>query len=210
MDRLPRPFYARETLEVAKGLLGKRLVRVAEGERLSGLITETEAYIGEEDAACHASKGRTPRTEVMYGSPGHAYVYFIYGMYHCLNVVTEREGYPAAVLIRALRPQEGLEAMRRNRGGLPQLANGPGRLCQALAIDGSLNGVDLCRSPLLFIEEGIEVPSEAIKATARVGIGADEVARRRFWRFLLGLGGQVLDGERSGPLCEWVVAFDYS
>ena len=160
MDRLPRSFYAQETLEVAKGLLGKRLVRVADSERLSGLITETEAYIGEEDAACHASKGRTLRTEVMYGPPGHAYVYFIYGMYCCLNAVTEREGYPAAVLIRAIRPQEGLEVMRRNRSDPPphQLANGPGKLCQALAIDCRLNRVDLCRSPLLFVEEGVEAP----------------------------------------------------
>jgi len=186
--RLGRAFYARDTLKVARELLGKRLVRVMGGERLSGLILETEAYIGEEDRACHASRGRTPRTEVMYGLPGHAYIYFIYGMYHCLNVVTDRVGFPAAVLIRGLQPQEGVEYMRRNRGFPPEgeLTNGPGKLCQALAIDRSLNGLDLCQSDLLFLEEGREVDPGEIEVTPRIGIRADEVAKMRPWRFLLG------------------------
>lgn len=185
-DRLTRDFYARDTLLVARELLGKRLVRVIDGVRLSGFIAETEAYIGEEDRACHASRGRTPRTEVMYGPPGHAYIYLIYGMHHCLNVVTDRLGFPAAVLIREVQPEEGVEYMRRNRGVPPEgeLTNGPGKLCQALAIDRSLNGLDLCQSDLLFIEETAEVDLE-IEITPRIGIRADEIAKRRPWRFLL-------------------------
>jgi len=185
---LVRDFYARDTLKVAGELLGQRLVRVIDGERLSGLIVETEAYIGEEDRACHASRGRTPRTEVMYGPPGHAYIYFIYGMHHCLNVVTDRMGFPAAVLIRGIQPQEGVEYMRRNRGFRPEgeLTNGPGKLCQALAIDRSLNGLDLSQSDLLFIEETAGVDLGEIEVTPRIGIPADEIAKRRPWRFLLG------------------------
>ena len=187
-DRLGRDFYARDTLNVVRELWGKRLVRVIGGERLSGLIVETEAYIGEEDRACHAWRGRTPRTEVMYGPPGHAYVYFIYRIYHCLNVVTDRMGFPAAVLIRGIQPQEGIEHMRRNRGFRPEgeLTNGPGKLCQALAIDRSLNGLDLSQSDLLFIEETAGVDPGEIEITPRIGIRADEIAKRRPWRFLLG------------------------
>ena len=185
--RLGRDFYARDTLQAARELLGKRLVRVIDGERLSGLIVETEAYIGEEDRACHASRGRTSRTEVMYGPPGHTYIYFIYGMYHCLNVVTHKVGFPAAVLIRGIQPEEGVEYMRRNRGLPPEeeLTNAPGKLCQALAIDRSLNGLDLCTSDLLFIEEVARVDLGEIEATPRIGIRADEIAKRRPWRFVL-------------------------
>jgi len=187
-DRLGRDFYARDTLNVVRELLGKRLVRVIGGERLSGLIMETEAYIGEEDRACHASRGRTPRTEVMYGPPGRAYIYFIYGMYHCLNVVTDRVGFPAAVLIRGIQPQEGVQYMRRNRRFRPEgeLTNGPGKLCQALAIDRSLNDLDLCHSDLLFIEEAVVPDPGEIEVTPRIGIRADAIAKRRPWRFLLG------------------------
>lgn len=186
-SRLGRDFYARDTLRVAGELLGQRLVRVIDGERLSGFIVETEAYTGEEDRACHASRGRTPRTEVMYGPPGHAYIYLIYGIYHCLNVVTERVGFPAAVLIRGIQPQEGLEYMRRNRRFRPEgeLTNGPGKLCQALAIDRSLNGLDLCTSDLLFIEEAVVPDPGETEVTPRIGIRADEIAKRRPWRFLL-------------------------
>ena len=195
MGRLRRDFYRRSTLKVARELLGKRLVRVMDGQRLSGLIVEVEAYIGEGDAACHAARGRTPRNEAMYGPPGHAYVYFIYGMHHCLNVVTEEEGFPAAVLIRALEPLEGLEIMRCHRPGKPdsELTNGPAKLCQALAIVRSFNGVDLCTSKELFIEEGQmacpeprrRVAQEEIGASPRIGIKANELARSVPWRFYL-------------------------
>jgi DNA-3-methyladenine glycosylase len=172
---------------MARDLLGKRLMRVLNDQRLSGLIVETEAYIGEADKACHASRGRTPRTEVMYGPPGHAYVYFIYGMHHCFNVVTEEEGFPAAILIRALEPLEGLEWMRRHRPGRSdgQLTNGPGKLCAALAVDRTLNGVDLCTSQVFFIEEGRTVADEEVATSPRIGIRSDEVARSRPWRFYI-------------------------
>lgn len=172
---------------MAQDLLGKRLVRILNGQRLSGIIVETEAYIGEDDKACHASRGRTPRTEVMYGPPGHAYVYFIYGMHHCFNVVTEVEGFPAAVLIRALEPLVGLEQIRRHRPGRPddQLTNGPGKLCAALAIDRTLNGVDLCTSPVFFIEGGRTVADEEVEIGPRIGIRSDELARSRPWRFYI-------------------------
>lgn len=185
MGRLERGFYRRSTLTVVRELLGKRLVRIVDGQRLSGLIVEVEAYIGEDDAACHAAYGRTPRNEVMYGPPGHAYVYFIYGMHHCLNVVTEEEGFPAAVLIRALQPLEGLEIMRRHRPGKSdrELTSGPARLCQALAIGRDFNGADLCTGEALFIEEGQMVRQEEIGASSRIGIKADELARSVPWRF---------------------------
>ena len=185
MGRLGRNFYRRSTLTVARELLGQQLVRVVGGRRLSGLIVEVEAYIGEDDAACHAACGRTPRNEAMYGQPGIAYVYFIYGMHHCLNVVTEEEGFPAAVLIRALEPLEGLEIMHRYRPGKPdsELTNGPAKLCQALAVDRSFNGVDLCTGEVLFVEAGrIVVPGE-IETSPRVGIKADDAARSVPWRF---------------------------
>ena len=136
--KLLRQAFIRPTLDVARDLLGRRLVRIThDGLRLSGRIIEAEAYIGMDDLACHAKAGRTKRNQSMWGPPGHAYVYFTYGMHWMLNVVTEKEGFPAAVLLRAIQPQEGLKRMQRNRGGrqdLP-LADGPAKLCQALEID---------------------------------------------------------------------------
>ena len=194
MSRIGRDFFARDTLIVARELLGQRLVRLLDGARLSGRIVEVEAYVGDGDRACHASRGRTQRNATMFGPPGHAYVYFIYGMHHCLNAVTEREGYPAAVLIRALEPLEGIEKMRarrwpelvEGRGGRPdlQLTSGPAKLCQALEIDRQLDGADLCApAPLLFLEEDTPVPDEAIATGPRVGVRGDQVAVTIPWRF---------------------------
>lgn len=189
MSRLPRRFFARDTVTVARELLGQRLVRVLDGERLSGVITETEAYVGETDLACHARVGRTRRTEVMYGPPGHAYVYFSYGNHWMLNIVTERNGFPAAVLIRAIQPLEGIETMRRRRGGRPNrhLADGPGKLAQAMGIDGSLHNADLCaRSATLFVERQPSTPASAIMRGPRVGIdGVPEPWRSLAWNFRL-------------------------
>lgn len=183
MARLPRDFYQRSTLLVARDLLGKRLVRIYRGQRLSGLIVETEAYIGEDDGASHAARGKTRRNAVMYGPAGHAYVYFTYGMHFCLNLVTEGEGFPAAVLLRALVPSEGIDTMRRRRNGR-ELADGPAKLCQALAIDKRFNGDDVVESPLLFLEAGLEVGLQQVRSGPRIGIpGADPQAKVRPWRF---------------------------
>jgi len=188
MLRLGRDFFARDTLTVARELLGQRLVRVLDGVRLSGRIVEVEAYIGEEDRASHARFGRTERNAAMYGPPGHAYVYLIYGMHHCLNLVAGPEGFPAAVLVRALEPLEGLERMRALRSGQPdlQLTSGPGRLCQALAIDRRFDKVDLCAPDgLLFLETGHAVDDETVVTGPRVGVRGDNAARAAPWRFYL-------------------------
>jgi DNA-3-methyladenine glycosylase len=171
--RLTRCFFSRNTVIVARELLGMRLVHMENGQRIAGQITETEAYRGEEDSACHARAGCTPRTSVMYGPPGHAYVYFNYGIHWLLNFVTESENYPAAVLIRGIRPSEGVDIIARRRGGQPrnQWTNGPAKLCHALGVDKKLNGVDFCSpgSPL-FVEMGVVIPDANVTKSARVGL----------------------------------------
>ena len=157
---LPRSFYGRKTVDVALALLGKVLIREFEGKRLAGRIVEVEAYLGTEDRACHSSRGRTPRTSVMFGPPGYAYVYMIYGMYHCMNVVTEPEGSPCAVLIRALEPLSIL----------PGSTSGPGRLCRTLSIDRSLNGHDLSSSPLTLVDLPGSSPLPPILKRPRVSV----------------------------------------
>jgi DNA-3-methyladenine glycosylase len=186
---LAAPFYNRPVLTVARQLLGQRLVRCIDGERISGLIVETEAYDGETDLACHAKAGRTPRTAVMYGPPGRAYVYFTYGMHWLLNCVTAEEGYPAAVLIRAIEPLEGIPFIAKRRAGRAVKAwcNGPAKVCQALAIDGCFNGIDLCRKDAgLWIEAGVQVDDAAVEITPRIGINSvPEPWRSKPWRFLV-------------------------
>lgn len=183
LQALPRSFYARPTLEVARDLLGTTLLRQWRGRLLAGRIVEVEAYIGEDDPACHAWHGRTPRTEVMYGPPGHAYVYFTYGMHYLLNVVTEPEGLPAAVLIRGVEPLSGIGEMLRRRHFRPlgELTNGPARICAAFGIDLRLNRADLTRPPL-YIAEPHEPATESIEWTPRIGIRR---GRRRPWRGFL-------------------------
>jgi DNA-3-methyladenine glycosylase len=175
MTRLPRPFFARPTLQVARALLGQRLVRLRPPERLAGLIVETEAYVGQEDLACHAHTGLTARNTVMFGPPGHAYVYFTYGMHWMLNFVTEAEGFPAAVLVRAIVPVSGVATMRRLRPDRPDriLTNGPAKLTQALEIDGEFNGCDLCASGAsLFVEAAPAVPESAVTYGPRIGVNS--------------------------------------
>ena len=185
--RLTRSFYRRPVIRVARALLGQRLVRVVDGQRLAGIIVETEAYLGLPDRAAHTYTGRrTARNASMWLDGGHAYIYFTYGMHHCLNVVTEREGYPAAVLIRALEPLEGIEEMRVRRGGCSDLplTSGPARLCQALGIDRWFDGVDLCApDALLFLEEDALIPDDNIATGPRIGVRGDEVAVTIPWRF---------------------------
>lgn len=180
---LLRKFYNRPTLTVARELLGARLVHISEGKKLVGLITETEAYIGEEDLACHAKAGRTIRTDPMYGSPGHAYIYFTYGNHWMLNAVTEREGFPAAVLIRAIQPMEGVDIMLERRLGRDTF--GPGKLTQALGITKSQNYADLTQadSPLR-IEAGVSVPEKSVTIGPRVGLNkTTEPWLSMLWRF---------------------------
>jgi DNA-3-methyladenine glycosylase len=168
--KLPRSFYEQPTIDVAKQLLGKFLVREHPSGDAVGRIVETEAYVGPQDLACHAAKGRTARTEVMFGPPGHAYVYFIYGFHHMLNLVTEAKDHPAAVLIRAVEPVAGIELMkwRRRLENLRHLTSGPGKLCQAFAIDRSLNGADLCAGTLYVEDRGERMPK--FRATPRIGV----------------------------------------
>jgi DNA-3-methyladenine glycosylase len=188
--RLIRNFYDRPTLQVARELLGMRLVRVEDGRRLAGVIVETEAYRGEEDLGCHARAGLTPRTRVMFGPPGHAYVYFTYGMHWMLNFVTEREGFAAAVLIRAIRPIEGEEAIAARRTGQPprRWTDGPGKICQALNIDIHFNGADLCAPEAeLFVELGQPIPDSAVTIGPRVGLNTvPEPWKSMPWRFKIG------------------------
>ena len=161
-------------------MVGCRLVRVAGGQRLSGTVVETEAYRGPGDPASHAHRGRTLRNGVMFGPPGHAYVYFTMGKHHCLNVSTEPRGVPGAVLLRAIQPLEGIRAMSANRGvdDVRRLASGPGRLTMALGIDRTLNGEDMAKSDRLFFERG--TVAGTVRASTRVGVSA---GRRRRWRF---------------------------
>ena len=185
--RLPRDFFAQPTLQVARALLGTRLVRLGNGRRIAGLIVEAEAYRGEQDLGCHARAGLTPRTRLMFGDPGHAYVYFTYGKHWMLNFVTEAQGFPAAVLVRALLPVEGLDLIAARRDGQPaeRWTDGPAKICQALAIDGRLNGLDLCApQAVLFVEPGEAIPDERVTIGPRVGLKTvPEPWKSIPWRF---------------------------
>lgn len=171
--KLPRAFFERSTLTVARALIGMQLLHDDGREVRSGRIVETEAYLGPADRAAHSWRGRTPRTEVMFGPPGHAYVYFIYGFWNCLNVVTGPAGVPHAVLLRALEPL----------GGLAERTCGPGLLCRALHIDRSLNGADL-RGEVLWLEApAAGAPRVQIARSPRIGIDYAGEWAHRPWRF---------------------------
>ncbi len=185
MERLHRSFFEDYTPSVARRLLGQLLVRRVGGRFLTGRVVEVEAYRGRDDPASHAFRGKTPRNRVMFGEAGKAYVYFVYGFHHCLNVKTERRGIGGAILIRALEPLEGIELMRKNRGKeeLTELANGPGKLTQALKIDGRLNGEDLVRSERLFLARGNDDAVFEIRDSSRIGIDRGLEFR---WRYFIG------------------------
>jgi DNA-3-methyladenine glycosylase len=175
---LPRTFYNRETVAVARDLLGKVLVHGP----AAGIIVEVEAYLGEGDLAAHSARGLTERTKVMFGPPGHAYVYFIYGMYECMNLVTEPAGRAGAVLIRALEPVKGVELMRQRRPAARKtedIANGPGKLTLALGITREQNGVDVTRGSLVVRDPGGVSPIE-IEVSKRIGITQDAHLPLRF------------------------------
>jgi len=182
--KLDRGFYDRPTLKVASDLIGKVLVRRLNGRNLAGKIVETEAYIGPSDLASHAFRGKTPRTSVMFGPPGVSYVYMIYGVYFCLNAVTESEGFPAAVLIRAVEPLENIRIMRSHRYNPPHdtnIASGPGKLCMAMSIDKSLNAVDLASRKLWIEERSLKV--DRIETGPRIGIDYAGEYKDKPWRF---------------------------
>ena len=176
MTRLRQKFFNRDTVIVAKELLGKHLCRKINGKVVIAKITETEAYCGQSDLANHASKGLTERTKIMFGPPGRAYVYLIYGMHHCLNVVTEKKGCPAAVLIRTAETTDKLKISNLK-------LNGPGKLCRELKIDRKLNGVDLCKSNNLWIKDGGK-PAK-IKKGKRIGVDYAGKWKDKLWRFYI-------------------------
>lgn len=205
MAKLDRDFYNRDTLIVARDLLGKYLVRRREGKNLVGRVVETEAYIGRMDKACHAyGYRRTPRTETLFAPPGTAYIYLIYGMYCCLNFVTEPEGEPCAVLLRAVEPRAGADEMARLRFGCTvaemtayqrkNFLNGPGKVCKGFSLSREQNGLDLTGDELFLTDSlsdlglppcpGDEKPLK-IKVDKRVGIDYAEEAVDFPWRFLL-------------------------
>jgi DNA-3-methyladenine glycosylase len=195
MNKLERDFYNRDSVTVAKELLGKYLVHNVNGEKLTGKIVEVEAYMGPTDKAAHSyNNRRTERNEIMYGSPGFAYVYIIYGMYNCMNVVVEEINRPQAILIRALEPVDGLETMSKfrynkkynelSKSEKKGLTNGPGKLCKALNITRGQNGEDLCGNKL-YIEENENKENFEVVTTTRINIDYAEEAKDYPWRFYI-------------------------
>ena len=195
-DILPLSFYARDTVPVARELLGKVLVHNSAEGLTAGLIAETEAYI-QGDPACHAYRGMTPRNRAMFGPPGRAYIYFTYGMHHCFNVVTAAPGIGEAVLIRALEPLEGIDIMRKRRGRqrLRELCSGPARLVQAMGLEPAMYGHDLTEEPLVLIN-WTPVSEEEVAVTTRVGISSGADLPLRF--YLRGNEYISKKGETSG------------
>ena len=179
---LPRDFYDRPTLKVAKDLLGKYLMRETQAGVLHTRIVDVEAYVGPEDRASHASKGRTKRTEIMFGPSGVVYVYLIYGMYHCLNLVTERIDFPAAILIRGIEIVEN----GNRRLDFPPRVEGPGRVCRFLEIDRNLNGLDATQGKGIWVEDrGKNVSPRQIQKLPRIGVSYAGDWAQKPWRFCL-------------------------
>ncbi len=186
---ISRDFYRSSPIIVAPALIGKLLVRNIEGSLVSGIINETEAYMGDIDSASHAFKGKTPRNQVMFGEPGHAYVYFVYGLYNMLNIVVGNIGEPWVVLIREIIPVDGIGIMKKLRGREKNLTNGPGRLCKALAVDRNLNGIDLTIADQLWVESGMDISKSQISSQPRIGIDyALPEHKAAHWRFTLKKG----------------------
>ena len=171
------------TVGLARALLGSHLVTEVRGNRTSGRIVEVEAYLGKGDPACHAARGMTKRNEVMFRGAGYCYVYLIYGMYHCVNVVSDPEGEGSAVLIRAVEPLEGLDAMQRRRGGarIRDVARGPGRLCKAFGISAAFCGEHFAESSRIWIEPGQSYRPSEIQTSERIGISVGTEMPLRFF-----------------------------
>ncbi len=198
---IPFAFYNRTVTVVAQELLGKYLVCIVDDQPIVGIINETEAYDGSQDLACHARVGKTNRNAVMFGSAGHAYVYFTYGMHWCLNVVTGEINYPAAVLIRSIIPVEGLSVIAQNRENVPtkNWTNGPAKLTQALGINKFQNGIDLTKKDNnLWIEEGMIIEENLVKTSPRIGIAnTPEPWRSMPWRYYFNSNQIYLKGDVS-------------
>jgi len=176
--KLPRKFYNQKTLKIAQDLLGKFLIRKYRGKKYIGKIVETEGYYGFKDRASHASRGETERNKIMFGRAGHAYIYMIYGMYYCLNIVTEKEKYPAAVLIRAVEP------ICRGRT-CPVPTNGPGKLCRAFKIDKKLNGENLQSDKIWIEARGFKINKKDIVRAKRIGVDYAGKCKDYLWRFYI-------------------------
>jgi len=199
--KLTQSFFQQPTLKVAENLLGKFLIvqrdgtpralraeqSPYDGKRVAGKIVETEAYIGEDDLACHASKGRTNRSEILYCKAGTVYVYLVYGMYYCLNIVTERENFPSAVLIRAIEPIEGIDLMKKRRKTniLRNLASGPGKLCMAFGINKKLNGENVFGKDIWIEDRGEDESPKNIISAPRVGVDYAKHCKNLPWRFYI-------------------------
>ncbi len=186
--RLSRSFFDRDTLKIARELLGCKLVHIENGQRISGIIIETEAYCGETDLGCHAKAGRTKRTSVMYGPPGYSFVYFTYGNHWLFNTVTREVDQPEAVLIRGIIPTEGIDIIETRRGKQPRKlwTDGPGKLAQALGLNGKHNNLDLTtKDATLFIEKGISIPNRFVTTSPRIGLySVPEPWKSIPWRYL--------------------------
>lgn len=177
IEKLPVDFFLDDTQKVAKALLGQFLVRILNGNIIAGKIVETEAYLGFNDPACHSYKGKSERVKPMFNQGGVAYVYFIYGMYHCFNVVTQQKGVPEAVLIRAIEPLAGIDIMKKLRDYRKNLTSGPANLCKAMEIDKRFNNHPLNANPL-YLQKGVQIPDNQIIKTTRIGVNyAGEAAR---------------------------------
>jgi len=195
LKRLNSKFYHQNTFEIARGLLGKFIIRKIGKKNLIGKIVETEAYYGPHDLASHASRGKTERTKIMFDQPGTAYIYLIYGMYYCFNIVTEAKDFPAAILIRAIEPIYGFEQIPKNlKRPLAQnsilntkIANGPGKLCRAFKIDKSLNGENLIISKKLYLAKNFKekIKPSQIKSAKRIGVDYAGKYKDKLWRFYL-------------------------
>jgi DNA-3-methyladenine glycosylase len=186
--RVTRQFFHQPTLKAAKSLLGKFLVRKINGKIISGMIVETEAYVGFDDKASHASRGKTARNALMFGDGGFSYIYLIYGMYNCFNITTEKPDFPAAVLIRALEPVDGVDLMKkfRHTDVEKNLCAGPGKLCQALNLTKNQNELDLTKSKELWLEDrGVIVKPTQIVKTKRVGVDYAGDWAHKPWRFYI-------------------------
>lgn len=184
--KLKREFYLEEGVSLAKNLIGKVLVHESADGITKGVIVETEAYMGKIDDAAHSYKGKSERTNIQYGMGGYAYIYLIYGMHYCMNIVANVEEHPEAVLIRALEPIEGIDLMklRRKTDQIRNLCNGPGKLCQAMEINKSHYGIDLC-GDIMYLEENNHCDIVTVVASKRINIEYAENSKDNLWRFTL-------------------------